>query len=94
MFKRKHKATQVVIPKKNLVDVAYSVIDTYYRKSQDIESLKKAKAAELKLILEGVRNQITYILKKNQGQPRAVIEEKVKELVKKISDTMERIISG
>ncbi len=63
--------------------MAYSVIDTYYRKSQDIESLKKAKAAELKLILEGVRNQITYILKKNQGQPRAVIEEKVKELVKK-----------
>ncbi|WP_461834034.1 cache domain-containing protein [Desulfothermus sp.] len=67
---------------KNLVDVAFSVVETYYKKSQDIEALKKAKAKELKTILEGVKNQINAVLKENQGRPRNVIEEKVKELVK------------
>ncbi len=66
---------------KNLVDVAFSVVESYYKKSQDIEALKKAKAEELKTILEGVKNQINAILKQNQGQPRSAIEEKVKHLV-------------
>ncbi len=66
----------------NLVNVAFSVVESYYKRSQDIEALKKAKAKELKTILEGVKNQINAILKQNQGQPRNVIEGKIKELVK------------
>ena len=66
---------------KNLVDVAYSVVNTYYEKSKDINSLKKIKANELKTILEGVAHQIKTILKNEKDKPKSVVENEIKQLV-------------
>ncbi len=67
---------------KNLVDVAYSIINTYYEKSKDIETLKKEKAEELKTILDGLSNQIHAILKESNGRITDEVKDKIKNLVK------------
>ncbi len=65
----------------DLVEVAYSMVNTYYQRSRDIDALKRAKAKELKTILSGIASQIHCILRAYKDQPRSVAEEKIKELV-------------
>ncbi len=65
----------------DLVDAAYSMVNTYYQRSKDIDTLKKLKAKELKTILQGIASQIHCILNVYKDQPE-VAKEKIKTLVK------------
>ncbi len=66
---------------RDMVDVVYSMVNTYYKRSQNIEALKKAKAKELKTILQGIASQIHCILNVYKDQPE-MAKEKIKAIVK------------
>ncbi len=49
---------------KDMVGVAYKIVEGYYKKSRDIEALKREKSEELKKILDIVCGEINFMLKK------------------------------
>ncbi len=68
-----------------LVNMADKTVDAYYEKSQNIELLKKEKAASLKKIIDSVTSQIIAFNKENTGSiPQLELQNKLKSLVRSI----------
>ncbi len=68
---------------KDLVGVAYNIIDMFYSESQDVEKLKKSKFEELKKVLDAVFSQVETFYAENKGKLSAEeLQSALKELVR------------
>ncbi|MFP4167650.1 MAG: cache domain-containing protein [Desulfonatronovibrionaceae bacterium] len=67
------------------VQLAYSVLERYYRESKDEQALKEAKAEHLKEIVDTVSSQLTgtYEELQEEGLPEEEIRARLKEYVQK-----------
>ncbi|MBI9110873.1 methyl-accepting chemotaxis protein [Maridesulfovibrio ferrireducens] len=67
---------------KDSVDLAYSVVNSYYERSQDIETLKKQEMESLKQVVDTVVTQAEALYDKFDGiLPKEILEERIKSLV-------------
>ncbi|SDK87332.1 methyl-accepting chemotaxis sensory transducer with Cache sensor [Maridesulfovibrio ferrireducens] len=67
---------------KDSVDLAYSVVNSYYERSQDIETLKKQEMESLKQVVDTVVTQVEALYDKFDGiLPKEVLEERIKSIV-------------
>ncbi|WP_291326629.1 cache domain-containing protein [Desulfovibrio sp. UCD-KL4C] len=67
---------------KDYVELAYSVIDSYYKRSQDIEALKVQETESLKKIIDTVAAQADALYNKFDGiLPKEEIEDRIKNLI-------------
>jgi methyl-accepting chemotaxis protein len=67
---------------KDLVDMAYSTVDSFYKRSQDVEELKRQTVDDLKRVIDAVYSLSLDYYRKNQGVlSREDVERGVKELV-------------
>ena len=72
--------------RKNYVKLAYEVVNSYYKLSQDKDALKRRKRDELKLVVDGVYNQAREYLLANKGKlPMEEIEAHIKQMAKNAS---------
>lgn len=70
---------------KESVDLAYSVVDSYYKRSQDVEALKKQETEVLKKIVDTVASQAEALYNKFDGiLPEEVIQERIKDLISSV----------
>jgi len=67
---------------RDMVQMAYSIVNEYHARSQDTENLKALKAKELRVVIDGLESQIRAYLAANDYMPREMREEGVKELVR------------
>jgi methyl-accepting chemotaxis protein len=67
------------------VQLAYSVVERYYRQSRDTEALKEAKAEHLKEIIDTVASQLSGTYAELKGRfPEEEIKDRLKKQVEKI----------
>ncbi len=68
---------------RDLVGIAYNIVDMFYKESQDIEKLKRIKSEELKKVLDAVFSQVETFYKENHDKlPKDELEGALKELVR------------
>ncbi len=64
------------------VELAYSVVKSYYDRSKDIEALKKSEAEKLKKIVDTVTAQVEDIYQKFNGiLPPEIVQDRIKAVV-------------
>ena len=66
----------------DMVQMAYSVVEDFHARSQDVETLKQLKAKELRIVIDGLESQIKAYLKENDYLPREDKEAGIKSLVR------------
>ncbi len=72
-----------MIKLRDLVGVAYNIVDMLYVESQDVEKLKRLKFEELKKVLDTVFSQVKTFYKENKGKiPDAELQSALKEMVR------------
>ncbi|WP_243363479.1 methyl-accepting chemotaxis protein [Fundidesulfovibrio terrae] len=72
--------------RKNYVTLAYEVVNSYYKLSQDKEALKRRKRDELKLVVDGVYNQAKEFLIANKDKlPMEEIKSRIKQMARNAS---------
>ncbi len=83
---RENKEFVYQLKKKSLrdkVQLAYSVVERYYRNSQDVEALKEAKAEHLKEIIDSVASQISGTYNRLKGDvPKEKLRSRLKKMIK------------
>ncbi len=67
---------------RDMVQMAYSVVEEYYNRSQDIATLKDLKAKELRIVIDGLESQIKAYMAANSYLPREELEAGIKDLVR------------
>ncbi len=66
---------------KDFVQMAVGTIDSYYKRSQDVEALKQAKRDELKRVVDAVYGQLDAFYKEHPGLSRFELIEGMKSIV-------------
>ena len=69
---------------KELVNMADKTVESYYNKANNMDLLKKEKAASLKKIIDSVVSQLISFHKENKHLTKAELENKLKKLVRHI----------
>ncbi len=68
---------------KDFVDIVYSLIKgSYYKRCTDINTMEKERYSLLKPIMDGIENQVDEILTEYKNQPKELIKEKIKNVIR------------